>query len=67
MGVTRWIPEVRSVCPASVIMVVGNKIDLRDQAFDKSGFISWQMGQEGAKHMRCDYSECSALTREGLK
>ena len=53
--------------PRSVVLIVGNKIDLRDQAFDKTGFISTQRGLQGAQELNCQYSECSALTREGLK
>ena len=35
-----WIKEVRGVSDNSVIMIVGNKVDLRNNAFDKSNFVS---------------------------
>ena len=41
-------------------------MDLRDQAYDKSGCVSQKEGLEIAEHFRCQFSECSALTREGL-
>eukprot|EP00009_Paramoeba_aestuarina_P001683 CAMPEP_0201520964 /NCGR_PEP_ID=MMETSP0161_2-20130828/13544_1 /ASSEMBLY_ACC=CAM_ASM_000251 /TAXON_ID=180227 /ORGANISM="Neoparamoeba aestuarina, Strain SoJaBio B1-5/56/2" /LENGTH=201 /DNA_ID=CAMNT_0047919499 /DNA_START=92 /DNA_END=697 /DNA_ORIENTATION=- len=71
----RWIKEIRHHCPNAPLILVGTKIDLRDdeakvEEFRSQGkeFITTAEGEEmgndiGALH----YIECSALTRNGLK
>ena len=35
----KWYPEVHGVCPNAVFAFVGNKLDLREGAFDASSFV----------------------------
>jgi Ras-related C3 botulinum toxin substrate 1 len=72
---TKWWPEVNHHCPNARSILVGTKIDLRE---DKDCLerlrernqqpISIQQGEQLAKEIkaRC-YMECSALTQKGLK
>mmetsp|Transcript_20153 Transcript_20153/g.56688 ORF Transcript_20153/g.56688 Transcript_20153/m.56688 type:complete len:203 (+) Transcript_20153:106-714(+) len=71
----RWFKEIKHHCPNAPIILVGTKIDLRDEpdlvaSREAAGEpllkppAGEQMAQEiGALH----YLECSALTRAGLK
>ena len=71
----KWHPEVQHHCPTTKILVVGTKIDLRDdsaalQRLKEKNLepISFQMGQQLAKDINAvKYMECSALTQKGLK
>jgi len=70
-----WLPELRHHCPNVPIILVGTKIDLRDD--DKTleelrgqgkSAITPEMGQKLATEIKAlKYLECSALTRKGLK
>ena len=72
---SKWFPEVRHHCPAEPIILVGNKLDLRED--DKivrelrgKGLapISYLQGEELAKQIGAEhYLECSAKTQKGLK
>ena len=60
--------------PSAIKMFVGNKIDLRDLAATKTANDpkSAPIAKETAKaviegELKCQYLECSALTRAGLK
>jgi len=75
---SKWIPEVTHHCPNTPIIVVGTKIDLRDdpEAMDKLAsknlkVVTSEQGDELAQNWRASnvvkYMECSALTQVGLK
>ncbi|TKC49481.1 hypothetical protein EI555_006532 [Monodon monoceros] len=70
-----WYPEVRHHCPNTPIILVGTKLDLRD---DKDTIkklkekeltpITYLQGLAMAKEIGAvKYLECSALTQRGLK
>ncbi|GAB1290440.1 Ras-related C3 botulinum toxin substrate 1 [Apodemus speciosus] len=72
---TDWYPEVRHHCPNTPIILVGTKLDLRD---DKDTIeklkekkltpITYPQGLAMAKEIGAvKYLECSALTQRGLK
>ncbi len=71
----KWVPEVVHCRPNVPMIIVGTKIDLRDdpdtvaQLRDiRQGPITTEQGQEMAKKVRAvKYMECSAKTQEGLK
>lgn len=63
-----WIPEVESICPESYKIIIGNKIDLRQEDKIKEGkHISYQLAKETFINLGFKYLECSALTHEGLE
>uniref|UniRef100_A0A914DP45 Uncharacterized protein n=1 Tax=Acrobeloides nanus TaxID=290746 RepID=A0A914DP45_9BILA len=71
---TRWVPEIRKCCPNAPILLVGNKLDLRDdpetirklQTRGKSP-VTKSHGQKCANRIKAvKYLECSALTQHGL-
>uniref|UniRef100_A0A669EJJ8 small monomeric GTPase n=1 Tax=Oreochromis niloticus TaxID=8128 RepID=A0A669EJJ8_ORENI len=55
----KWYPEVRHHCPNTPIILVGTKLDLRD---DKDTIERLRDKKEIG-----EYLECSALTQRGLK
>lgn len=71
----QWFPEVSHHCPNTPIILVGTKLDLRDEkeTIDKLrekklAPIAHPTGQEIAKEINAvKYLECSALTQKGLK
>lgn len=71
----KWYPEIRHHCPSTPMLLVGTKLDLRD---DKSTIeklkdknlqpITYQQGLAMGKEITAvKYLECSALTQKGLK
>lgn len=73
--INKWMPEVKHNCPATPIVLVGTKLDLRS---DKEALtllreqgktpITHQEGKEVATKIgAAAYVECSAKTSEGLK
>jgi len=73
--VLQWYPEVSHHCPNTPIILVGTKLDLRD---DKDTIeklkekrldpISYSRGLQMGKEVGVvKYLECSALTQKGLK
>merc|ERR1712176_1746895 len=71
----KWYPEVNHHCPNAPIILVGTKLDLRD---DKETIeklkekklmpITATQGLQMMKEISAvKYSECSALTQKGLK
>ncbi|KAI5103049.1 ras-related C3 botulinum toxin substrate 1, partial [Silurus meridionalis] len=70
-----WYPEVRHHCPNTPIILVGTKIDLREDkdTVDKLKEkkltpITYPQGLATAKEIgSVKYLECSALTQRGLK
>eukprot|EP01086_Lenisia_limosa_P012449 TRINITY_DN40788_c0_g1_i1.p1 TRINITY_DN40788_c0_g1~~TRINITY_DN40788_c0_g1_i1.p1 ORF type:complete len:186 (-),score=56.55 TRINITY_DN40788_c0_g1_i1:60-617(-) len=64
-ALAKWYPEVVQHAPGVPIILVGTKVDLREENPEA---ITTQQGQEMAKRISAvDYKECSARTRDGLK
>lgn len=71
----KWYPEVNHHCPNTPIILVGTKLDLREDketidrlAEKKLAPITHQQGLQLAKEIHAvKYMECSALTQKGLK
>ncbi len=71
----QWYPEVSHHCPNTPIIVVGTKLDLRDdkETIDKLkekrlNPIMYHQGLQLQKDIGAvKYLECSALTQKGLK
>lgn len=72
---SKWYPEVRHHCPDRPIILVGTKLDLRDDKRIlkklreyKLAPITYRQGLAMAKEIGAvKYIECSALTLKGLK
>jgi len=70
-----WLPEIQQHCPGTPIVLVGAKMDLRDdphmiQKTEQMGkpIVSVKEGQKLAKQIGAfQYVECSALTMSGVK
>ncbi|KAH3873822.1 hypothetical protein DPMN_037062 [Dreissena polymorpha] len=71
----KWFPEVNHHCPHTPIILVGTKLDLRDDKetteklkVKKLSPVTHQQGLALAKDVNAvKYLECSALTQQGLK
>eukprot|EP01104_Vermistella_antarctica_P008622 TRINITY_DN2166_c6_g1_i1.p1 TRINITY_DN2166_c6_g1~~TRINITY_DN2166_c6_g1_i1.p1 ORF type:complete len:220 (+),score=44.78 TRINITY_DN2166_c6_g1_i1:80-661(+) len=71
----KWYPEINHHNPNTPIILVGTKLDLREDketidrlAEKKLAPITYQQGQQMAKEINAvKYLECSALTQKGLK
>ncbi|XP_065743588.1 ras-related C3 botulinum toxin substrate 2 isoform X1 [Phocoena phocoena] len=71
----KWFPEVRHHCPSTPIILVGTKLDLRDDKDTieklkekKLAPVTYPQGLALAKEIdSVKYLECSALTQRGLK
>jgi GTPase SAR1 family protein len=71
----KWAPEIKKYCPKVPIILVGNKIDLRnDKNVIKSLMktkrepIKHEQGLEMANKIgACTYLECSAKRKEGIQ
>jgi Ras-related C3 botulinum toxin substrate 1 len=71
----KWVPEVSHHCPNTKMILVGTKLDLRDdkELVEKlkakgQSPITTAQGEEMAKEINAvRYMECSALTQKGLK
>lgn len=71
----KWYPEVSHHCPSTPIILVGTKLDLRDDRETleklrekKMSPISFPQGLGMMKEISAiKYLECSALTQKGLK
>lgn len=72
---SKWYPEIKHHCPDAPILVVGTKIDLREdkptlQALSENNQspVKREAGQRLSNKIRAvKYLECSALTQRGLK
>jgi Ras-related C3 botulinum toxin substrate 1 len=70
---TKWHPEVSHHCPEAKTLLVGTKIDLRDDketidSLKGEKLPTTEMGNKLAEQIGARmYLECSALTQEGLK
>jgi len=71
----RWWPELQHHCPGTPSLLVGTKVDLRDDAAVIEGLknqgltpIAKDQGESMAREISAAcYVECSALTQKGLK
>ena len=71
----KWIPEVRHHCPRTPVILVGTKLDLRDDSTAIAKLkeklqepITAADGEELAKEIQAvKYFECSALTQTGVR
>ena len=72
---TKWKPEIQRFQPNIPIILVGTKLDLRDnpsviEKFEKMGdpLVTYSEGLEMANKIGAvAYVECSATTRKGIK
>jgi len=70
---SKWYPEISHHCPEAKTMLVGTKIDLREdketlENLKGEKLPTPEMGQNLAQQIGAKmYLECSALTQEGLK
>jgi len=71
----RWYPELQHHCPGTPCLLVGTKLDLREDAAINEGLrnqglapITHEQGDVLCKEIGSSaYVECSALTQKGLK
>ena len=71
----KWYPEISHHCPKTPIVLVGLKLDLRDDketveklAKMELAPITYEQGMKIAKEIRAfKYVECSVLTQKGMK
>lgn len=72
---TKWCPEIKHHCPDAAVLLVGTKIDLREDkdvlnqlAANNLAPVKREQGVKMASKIRAvKYLECSALTQRGLK
>lgn len=72
---TKWCPEIKHHCPDAPMLLIGTKIDLREDKEVLSQLssqnlspIKREQGMKMASKIRAvKYLECSALTQRGLK
>ena len=73
--ITQWVPEVRNICPNAPLILVCNKIDLRNDvetidklANNKCKPISREEGLAIAQRIDAvEYLECSARNNDGVR
>ena len=71
----KWAPDIAHHCPGVPKILVGTKLDLRDNPEEierlrerRQSPITQQQGEDMRKKIRAvAYMECSALTQKGLK
>jgi len=71
----KWFPEITHNCPGVPILLVGNKLDMREDpgaiktlAEQKMAPVAKTQALEMAKRINAiKYMECSAKTQKGLK
>eukprot|EP01095_Lingulamoeba_sp_RSL-Kostka_P006466 TRINITY_DN2028_c0_g2_i1.p1 TRINITY_DN2028_c0_g2~~TRINITY_DN2028_c0_g2_i1.p1 ORF type:complete len:201 (-),score=66.30 TRINITY_DN2028_c0_g2_i1:159-761(-) len=69
---SKWSPEINHHCPEVKTLLVGTKIDLREdketlKSLKGENLPTFEMGKELATEIGAEkYLECSALTQEGL-
>ncbi|KAI9798613.1 MAG: Rho GTPase protein rac1 [Sarcosagium campestre] len=72
---SQWFPEIEHHAPNVPIILVGTKLDLREDPAAKESLrqkrmepINWERANEARKQIGAvKYVECSALTQRGLK
>jgi len=64
----KWISEMKHYLPDTPIILVGNKIDLRNdiEIINKIKPISYEQGKELANELNCPYIECSSYTTHNV-
>lgn len=66
----KWVPEIQHHAPGAPFILVGTKLDLRNEAKPGSEgkFVSKMQGESLREELKAwKYLECSARTQEGLK
>lgn len=71
----QWIAEIRKYCPVTPFLLIGTKIDIRDDREEierllkkKERPITYDEGVRVARQLKAvKYIECSALTGEGIR
>ena len=71
----KWYPEVSHHCPNTPLLLVGTKLDLREDTETINRLreknlapVSFEQGMQKQKEINAvKYMECSALTQKGLK
>jgi len=71
----KWVPEIQQHCPNVPMILVGTKLDMRDdkETLDrlsekKLSPIATEQGNQMARDIKAiKFMECSALTQKGLK
>uniref|UniRef100_A0A1I8N978 Ras family protein n=1 Tax=Musca domestica TaxID=7370 RepID=A0A1I8N978_MUSDO len=73
----KWVPELKQLAPNTPFLLVGTKIDLRDEQPSSSSKvfsrynetpIDFAMGNKLARKIKAvKYVECSALTKKNIK
>ncbi|XP_013873156.1 rho-related GTP-binding protein RhoC [Austrofundulus limnaeus] len=71
----KWNPEVKHFCPNVPVILVGNKIDLRNDEYTRRELakrkqvpLTYEDGKEMASRINAfSYRECSAKTKEGVR
>uniref|UniRef100_A0A1W7RAX1 Ras-related C3 botulinum toxin substrate 1 n=1 Tax=Hadrurus spadix TaxID=141984 RepID=A0A1W7RAX1_9SCOR len=64
---SKWQPEIVHHCPRAPYILVGTKIDLRQDG-DSSAFVSKAMGRKMASKVKATkYVECSAKSQENVR
>jgi Ras-related C3 botulinum toxin substrate 1 len=71
----KWYPEVSHHCPRAPLILVGTKLDLREDPetltkleSKRQAPITYEQGMQMSKEIGAvKYMECSALTQKGLK
>eukprot|EP01101_Sappina_pedata_P012358 TRINITY_DN846_c0_g3_i1.p1 TRINITY_DN846_c0_g3~~TRINITY_DN846_c0_g3_i1.p1 ORF type:complete len:215 (+),score=31.68 TRINITY_DN846_c0_g3_i1:52-696(+) len=68
-NIAKWFAEVERCCPEAKIILVGTKIDLRnDKKLNGEKLLTAEVIENVANKIRAKaYLECSAYTQEGLK
>lgn len=71
---TKWIKEIKRHCPGAPILLVGTKVDQRDNAatvkvLKAAGkkMVSKSEALRVASHCKATYIECSSLTQKNIK
>ena len=70
----RWVPGVKHYCPKTPMILVGTKLDLRDDKVtieelkkERLAPVTWEQGEAMQRQIAAlAYMECSALTKVGL-
>lgn len=68
---SQWLPEIAYHCPGTPFLLVGTKVDLRDDRYTLEMLgkkyeqvVTFKDGEEVARHLKAvKYVECSALTQ----
>ena len=71
----KWAPEVRHFCPNVPVILVGNKLDVRNDKVvinelerSKQTPIKYEQGRQMAEKINAfAYLECSAKTKDGVR